>query len=186
MSAGDSYGFTDELVLETVDLSGDGGVRKLVFTRGEGPPAAAGEMVHAHYDGRLAADGSQFDSSYNRGSPFSFKLGAGQVIQAWDLAFASMALGEKAVIEVAPAYGYGARGAGSVSACPRGGVVVVVVVAGPRAAVPTWLPLGSLTRTPPARRAVPPNAKLYFLVELLAIGERGKKAPAKPSAEEEL
>ena len=138
MSPGDAYGFTDDLVLERVDLTGDGGVRKLVITRGEpGAPPAAGDTVHAHYDGRLAADGSQFDSSYNRGAPFSFKLGAGQVIKAWDVAFAKMALGEKAVIEVAPGYGYGARGAGSV---------------------------------------IPPNAKLYFLVELMAYGDRKKGA----------
>jgi FKBP-type peptidyl-prolyl cis-trans isomerase len=104
----------DELVLETVAVTTDGGIKKLVLTRGNGDVPSKGEKVHAHYDGRLASDGKQFDSSYNRGSPFSFQLGGGQVIKGWDLGFATMSLGEKAILVIDPQYGYGAAGAGGV------------------------------------------------------------------------
>lgn len=64
--------------------------------------------MNAHYDGKLAADGKQFDSSRKRGQPFSFPLGGGRVIKGWDVGFASMNVGEKAVLELKPDYGYGA------------------------------------------------------------------------------
>jgi FKBP-type peptidyl-prolyl cis-trans isomerase len=80
---------------------------------GNGEKPASGDKVYAHYDGRLT-DGKKFDSSYERGSPFSFQIGSGQVIKGWDQGFATMSLGEKAVLVIEPDYGYGSRGAGGV------------------------------------------------------------------------
>ena len=65
-----------------------------------------------HYTGTLAADGSQFDSSRDRGSPFKFTLGVGQVIQGWDKGVAKMSLGERANLHIPSELGYGAQGAG--------------------------------------------------------------------------
>lgn len=67
--------------------------------------------VSAHYDGKLT-DGKQFDSSYKRGQPFTFPLGAKRVISAWDMSFATMQKGEQAIIVTTAKYGYGDRGAG--------------------------------------------------------------------------
>ena len=99
-------------ILETVDVSGDGKLLKHVFVRGAGAVARAGATVHAHYDGRLAASGSRFDSSRTRGAPFTFPLGGGRVIKGWDLGFAGMRVGEVAILQIDSSLGYGARGAG--------------------------------------------------------------------------
>jgi peptidylprolyl isomerase len=56
--------------------------------------------VHAHYDGKDAATGKQFDSSRKRGQPFTFPLGGGRVIQGWDLGFNGMKVGEKAILQI--------------------------------------------------------------------------------------
>ncbi|MBI3929205.1 MAG: FKBP-type peptidyl-prolyl cis-trans isomerase [Armatimonadetes bacterium] len=66
-----------------------------------------------HYTGWLT-DGRKFDSSLDRGEPFSFKLGAGQVIQGWDQGVAGMKVGEKRKLTISPHLAYGARGAGGV------------------------------------------------------------------------
>ena len=67
-----------------------------------------------HYTGTLAADGSQFDSSRDRGSPFKFTLGVGQVIQGWDIGVQGMRVGSKRRITVPPAAGYGKTAAGKI------------------------------------------------------------------------
>ena len=61
-----------------------------------------------HYVGTLL-DGSKFDSSRDRDSPFSFKLGQGQVIKGWDIGLASMKKGEKAILTCKPEFAYGAQ-----------------------------------------------------------------------------
>jgi peptidylprolyl isomerase len=66
-------------------------------------------LYSAHYTGTLL-DGSKFDSSRDRGTEFKFTLGTGQVIRAWDLGFASMKLGEKAILTCKAEYAYGASG----------------------------------------------------------------------------
>ena len=76
---------------------------------GTGAEATAGQTVGVHYTGRLT-DGSKFDSSLDRGRPFSFKLGAGEVIQGWDQGIAGMKVGGKRRLTIPSALGYGARG----------------------------------------------------------------------------
>ncbi len=66
-----------------------------------------------HYVGSLI-NGTVFDSSRKRGTPFEFRLGAGQVIKGWDVGVATMKVGEKAKLVISADHGYGSRGAGSV------------------------------------------------------------------------
>jgi peptidylprolyl isomerase/FKBP-type peptidyl-prolyl cis-trans isomerase FkpA len=75
---------------------------------GTGAEAQAGHQVEVHYTGRLL-DGKQFDSSRG-GSPFSFKLGAGQVIKGWDQGVAGMKVGGQRKLTIPPELGYGMRG----------------------------------------------------------------------------
>jgi peptidylprolyl isomerase len=84
---------------------------------GTGATAAAGQRVRVHYTGWLWQDGQQgrkFDSSKDRGDPFSFRLGAGEVIGGWDEGVQGMQVGGTRVLIIPPALGYGARGAGGV------------------------------------------------------------------------
>jgi peptidylprolyl isomerase len=76
---------------------------------GDGAEAVPGKTVSVHYTGTLT-DGSKFDSSLDRGEPFSFQLGAGQVIQGWDEGVAGMKVGGKRKLTIPPEMGYGERG----------------------------------------------------------------------------
>lgn len=78
---------------------------------GTGTEAVAGKTVDVHYTGWLT-NGTKFDSSLDHGAPFSFKLGAGQVITGWDRGVAGMKVGGKRKLTIPPNLGYGARGAG--------------------------------------------------------------------------
>jgi FKBP-type peptidyl-prolyl cis-trans isomerase len=80
---------------------------------GDGAEAVSGTTVSVHYTGWLT-DGTKFDSSVDRGQPFQFKLGSGQVIQGWDKGVAGMKVGGKRKLTIPPEMGYGARGAGGV------------------------------------------------------------------------
>ena len=80
---------------------------------GSGNAAAAGQKVSVHYTGWLT-DGKKFDSSKDRGDPFVFPLGRGQVIKGWDEGVAGMKVGGKRKLTIPPSLGYGARGAGGV------------------------------------------------------------------------
>ncbi|EIE19661.1 hypothetical protein COCSUDRAFT_25703 [Coccomyxa subellipsoidea C-169] len=71
--------------------------------------ATAGDSVSVHYTGSLT-DGSVFDSSVDRGTPFEFKLGAGQVIKGWDQGIAGMCIGEKRRLKIPASLGYGEHG----------------------------------------------------------------------------
>jgi FKBP-type peptidyl-prolyl cis-trans isomerase FkpA len=84
---------------------------------GTGDTAAAGQQVSVHYTGWLSekgARGKKFDSSKDRGEPFAFPLGQGQVIKGWDQGVAGMKVGGTRELTIPPELGYGARGAGGV------------------------------------------------------------------------
>lgn len=78
-------------------------------TVGDGDEAISGKTVSVHYTGTLL-DGSKFDSSLDRGSPFAFALGGGQVIKGWDQGVAGMKVGGKRKLTIPPELGYGERG----------------------------------------------------------------------------
>jgi FKBP-type peptidyl-prolyl cis-trans isomerase len=96
---------------------------------GTGPEAVAGKGVEVHYTGTLD-DGTKFDSSHDRNKPFSFRLGAKQVIAGWDEGVAGMKVGGKRKLLIPGNLAYGPRG------------------------IPG---------------AIPPNARLTFVVELLRV-----------------
>ena len=83
------------------------------ITVGTGATATPGKTVTVHYTGWLT-NGKKFDSSVDRGQPFVFPLGGGQVIKGWDEGVAGMKVGGKRQLKVPPAAGYGAQGAGGV------------------------------------------------------------------------
>ena len=86
-------------------------------TPGTGATAQSGAQVKVHYTGWLwkdGATGAKFDCSKERGQPFSFALGAGQVIRGWDEGVAGMQVGGTRQLLIPPELGYGARGAGGV------------------------------------------------------------------------
>ena len=93
---------------------------------GTGESPKFGKPVTVHYTGTLE-DGTKFDSSVDRGQPYEFPIGVGQVIRGWDEGLMSMKVGGKRKLIIPPDLGYGARGKGT----------------------------------------IPPNATLYFDVELL-------------------
>ncbi len=80
---------------------------------GDGPEAASGKTVSVHYVGVAHSTGEEFDASYNRGEPLSFKLGVGQVIAGWDQGIEGMKVGGRRKLVIPPDLGYGDRGAGS-------------------------------------------------------------------------
>lgn len=87
------------------------GLQYQILKRGKGAAAMIGQTVTVHYTGWLT-DGTKFDSSVDRGQPFQFTLGAGQVIKGWDEGVAGMKVGEKRKLTILPDLGYGAAGAG--------------------------------------------------------------------------
>jgi len=87
--------------LEIVDL-----------TVGDGEEARAGQTVVVHYVGVAFSNGKEFDSSWNRNSPFDFRLGAGEVISGWDRGVAGMRVGGRRQLTIPSKLAYGDRGAG--------------------------------------------------------------------------
>jgi peptidylprolyl isomerase len=79
---------------------------------GDGDEATKGKKVSVHYVGVAFSSGEEFDASWNRGQPFEFKLGAGQVIPGWDAGVAGMRVGGRRKLTIPSAMAYGARGAG--------------------------------------------------------------------------
>jgi peptidylprolyl isomerase len=92
---------------------------------GDGDEAQPGQQVQVHYVGVAWSNGEQFDASWDRGQPFAFGLGAGQVIQGWDQGVAGMKVGGQRRLTIPPHLGYGSRGAGGVI---KGGETLVFVV----------------------------------------------------------
>lgn len=123
----------DEEVAEHMDFfpdtaslkfeNGSEGLRYVVVKQGEGEPAKSGERVVVHYTGWMV-NGYKFDSSRDRGQPFSFELGAGSVIRGWELGVQGMLPGEKRILMIPPGLGYGSRGAGPI---PGGATLIFAV-----------------------------------------------------------
>ena len=84
------------------------------ITLGDGDEATAGTKVTVHYVGVAFSTGDEFDASWNRDDPFSFRLGKGQVIPGWDAGVAGMKVGGRRKLTIPSAMAYGARGAGGV------------------------------------------------------------------------
>jgi FKBP-type peptidyl-prolyl cis-trans isomerase len=97
----------DELKIETVE-------------EGSGKEAEEGDEVSVHYTGTLK-DGTKFDSSYDRGEPYTFVLGIGQVIDGWDQGIVGMKIGEKRRLEIPSDLGYGEAGSGVIP--PNAGLI---------------------------------------------------------------
>src|SRR5947209_2516811 len=89
------------------------GLQYIEVVTGSGAEARAGQSVSVHYTGWLTT-GQQFDSSRDRGQPFTFRLGAGEVIQGWDQGVTGMRAGGQRRLIIPADLGYGARGAGGV------------------------------------------------------------------------
>ncbi len=105
-----------EARMELVEL--DNGLKYLLLAAGAGAAIEAGQNAMVHYTGWLYDEslpegkGEKFDSSRDRGQPFSFPLGAGRVIKGWDQGVAGMKVGERRMLIIPADLGYGSRGAG--------------------------------------------------------------------------
>ena len=89
------------------------GLKYTVLKTGKGATPKKGQTVFVHYTGTLT-NGKKFDSSRDRGQPFSFQLGEGRVIPGWDEALSTMKVGERRKLTIPPKLAYGAEGAGGV------------------------------------------------------------------------
>jgi FKBP-type peptidyl-prolyl cis-trans isomerase len=96
---------------EGKEVTTSSGLQYVDLKAGTGATAQAGQTVTVHYTGWLE-NGKKFDSSVDRGQPFSFPLGAGRVIKGWDEGVQGMKVGGKRKLIIPSALGYGARGAG--------------------------------------------------------------------------
>jgi FKBP-type peptidyl-prolyl cis-trans isomerase len=99
---------TKETVITTTS-----GLKYTEIKEGTGASPKTGQRVSVHYTGTLK-DGTKFDSSVDRGQPFEFIIGVGQVIKGWDEGVATMKVGGKRKLMIPPQLGYGASGAGGV------------------------------------------------------------------------
>lgn len=103
----------DSTMAEEARVSTDSGLQYVDLVEGTGALPQARQRVTVHYTGTLE-DGTKFDSSRDRGRPFSFTIGVGQVIKGWDEGVMSMRVGGRRMLTIPPELGYGSRGAGGV------------------------------------------------------------------------
>ena len=108
--AGESAGGPQK---ETGMITTESGLKYIDSVAGDGESPKPGQMVTVHYTGTLE-NGTKFDSSVDRGQPFTFKIGVGQVIKGWDEGVMTMKVGGKRKLIIPPQLGYGTRGAGPV------------------------------------------------------------------------
>jgi peptidylprolyl isomerase len=101
----------DKAIEKTITT--ESGLKYIDLKEGTGPMPQKGQRVTVHYTGTLK-DGKKFDSSVDRGQPFTFVIGVGQVIRGWDEGVATMKVGGKRKLIIPSALGYGERGAGNV------------------------------------------------------------------------
>ena len=162
-------------VLANVEYTTPSGLKYTITELGKGQRVNSGDKVIAHYTGKLT-DGKVFDSSKNRGEPFRFTVGKGEVIKGWDEGFALLRVGDKAVLTIPSQLGYGEQGAGGVIP-PNATLTFEVEVLGVEPARAQW-PVKSDTLTtksglkyvviektsnPNAAQAMPgKNVKLHY------------------------
>ena len=115
----------DKPVIEIPDADPPTDLQVEDLTVGDGPEAVPGKQCTMQYVGHGWSTKSQFDASWDRGEPFTFQLGAGQVIGGWDQGVAGMKVGGRRRLTIPPELGYGSRGAGS--AIKPGETLVFVV-----------------------------------------------------------
>ncbi|MDQ1665320.1 MAG: hypothetical protein QOH75_1351 [Actinomycetota bacterium] len=101
------------------------------LTVGDGEEAAPGRTAVVHYVGVAHSTGEEFDASWNRGEPFAFPLGAGNVIAGWDRGVVGMKVGGRRQLVIPPELAYGDRGAGGAIA-PGETLIFVVDLLGLR------------------------------------------------------
>ncbi|WP_413174624.1 FKBP-type peptidyl-prolyl cis-trans isomerase [Anabaena azotica] len=105
---------SNTIMSETNVVTTPSGLKYIELNKGEGTATPErGQTVVVHYTGTLE-DGTKFDSSRDRGQPFSFKIGIGQVIKGWDEGLSTMKVGDRRQLIIPSELGYGARGAGGV------------------------------------------------------------------------
>ena len=106
---------TQDAALFDANADASNAIRTEDLLVGTGQPVKAGDMVSVHYIGALA-NGSKFDSSYDRGEPSSFTVGAGQLIKGFDQGIVGMQVGGKRKVTILPELGYGAQQIGPIPA----------------------------------------------------------------------
>ncbi|KAL2333264.1 hypothetical protein Fmac_014477 [Flemingia macrophylla] len=98
---------------DAIDLTGDGGVIKTIVRKSKANAAGPTEnfpLVDVHYEGTLADTGEVFDTTHEDNTVFSFEVGKGSVIKAWEIAVKTMKVGEVAKVTCKPEYAYGSAG----------------------------------------------------------------------------
>jgi len=116
------------MTLQSNAVTTASGLTYIVTKKGEGAQLKAGDNIIVNYTG-LLTNGTKFDSSLDRGEPFSFPLGAGRVIKGWDEGFQKLKVGDHATLIIPPAIAYGERGAGGVIQ-PGATLIFIVEVIG--------------------------------------------------------
>jgi FKBP-type peptidyl-prolyl cis-trans isomerase len=111
--AGDNKSGSERLSLSGQETTTNTGLKYVDEVVGTGESPSPGRMVRVHYTGRLE-NGTKFDSSVDRGRPFEFPIGLGQVIKGWDEGVMTMKVGGKRKLIVPPDLGYGSRGVGPI------------------------------------------------------------------------
>jgi peptidylprolyl isomerase len=107
------------------------GLTYLITKKGTGAQLKAGDTAVMHYTGTLT-NGVKFDSSHDRGEPFEFKLGAGQVIKGWDEGVAKLRVGDHAILVIPGKHAYGPKGVPNVIP-PDATLIFIVEVVGVKA-----------------------------------------------------
>lgn len=109
-------GFDPNTTKPEIDFPGDVPPTELVIediTQGDGVEAKTGDTISAHYVGVAHSTGEEFDASWTRGQPLSFRLGVGQVIKGWDDGIVGMKVGGRRKLTIPADLAYGDRGAGA-------------------------------------------------------------------------
>jgi peptidylprolyl isomerase len=119
-------------------------LKTTVLTEGTGTGATAGDSITVNYIGVLSSDGTTFDNSYDRGQPFTFVLGAGNVIKGWDQGLEGAKVGSRVQLDIPSSLAYGASGQGSIK--PNSALTFVVDVL----AITPAAPATTATPTTPA------------------------------------